>query len=70
MKLTAYFKGDRVQLNGNVQIKYGGLFHEGIYLDGHKQGEKVWLSHKNAEPYLTPIASHICIVSNESEDAK
>ena len=40
MKLI-YFKGDKVSLTGETITLYGGLFHKGIYLDGHKKGEEV-----------------------------
>ncbi len=52
MKIIAYFKGDQVELTGAITIKHGGLFHEGTYIDGHKKGQKVWVSHENAEKYL------------------
>lgn len=70
MKIIAYFKGDAVELTGGVSLMHGGLFHEGVYLEGHKKGERVWVSHENAEPYLGPSLVQVQHVKGESEGAK
>ena len=40
-KRVCYFKGERVMLNGSVTTLYGGLFYEGVYLTGLREGECV-----------------------------